>query len=150
MAEDLKGVIAASLGPFLTEMGFELVDLKLARYGRSSRLQVFIDSVSDRGVTIADCGRVSRGLDGLVEGAGWFSAFYTVEVSSPGIDRPFTSEKGFKRRVGRTVEIEFMDSSRRPLRGAVVAVDAGVVCLSAQGGQESVSLADVKVAREVI
>lgn len=156
MTEDLKRDIAAAISPALTDSGYELVDLKLARYGRSSRLQIFIDKVSGEGgdpgegVTIDDCVRVSRLSDEIIEAEGIFEDKYTLEVSSPGIDRPLRKRHDFLRKIGRTIEVEFTAPKRKPLRGSLEEVSDTTITVKAEKGTETVELEDIEVAREYI
>lgn len=148
--EDIKSEIAEFIEPILTREGFELVALKLARYGRSSRLQLFIDTLEGDGVTIDDCAAVSRLVDEGIERRDFFEGTYTLEVSSPGIDRPLQTEKDFRRKIGRTIQVDFVDPKRRTVRGTVEDVADGAVRLTVKNGSETVTLDEIKLAREFI
>lgn len=148
MAEELKQAIAGALAPALKKAGFELVELKLARYGKSSRLQLFIDTQTDVGVTIDDCAQASRLVDEILESEDFFEGKYNLEVSSPGIDRPLTTERDFRRRIGRTIWIDFVDSSQSRLHGELEGIENGQVTLSGKKKSHTVSLSEIKEARE--
>ena len=148
MAEELKQAIVGALAPALEKAGFELIDLKLARYGKSSRLQLFIDTQTDVGVTIDDCAQASRLVDEILESEEFFEGKYNLEVSSPGIDRPLTTERDFRRRIGRTIWIDFVDSSQSRLHGELEGIENGQVTLSGKKKSHTVSLSEIKEARE--
>ena len=148
--EDIKSEIAELIEPILTREGFELVTVKLARYGRSSRLQLFIDTLEGDGVTIDDCARVSRLVDEQVEQKDFFEGKYTLEVSSPGIDRPLQTERDFRRKIGRTIQIDFADPKRKTVRGVVEGVTDGSVSIAVKSGSQAVALEEIKLAREFI
>lgn len=139
--EDVTNLIA---GP-IEEEGFDLVELKLAQYKNSRRIQVFVDS--DNGVLLDDCARISRKLEDILEISGLFKSNYTLEVSSPGLDRPLHTAKDFARRIGETVEIFFNDSARAGTKGELVAVDEEQIELMT--GDESVrlDLPDIKMGK---
>lgn len=148
MAEELKQSIAGALTPALEKAGFELVDIKLARYGKSSRLQLFIDTQTDAGVTIDDCAQASRVADEILEAEQFFEGRYNLEVSSPGIDRPLVTERDFRRRIGRTISIDFIDPARSRLHGELEGIENGRVTLAGKKQSHIVSLSEIKEARE--
>ena len=95
--------------PILDEMGFELVDVEyLSHYGKWV-LRLYIDK--EAGVTIDDCVRVSREIGDLIDVKEAVTHEYTLEVSSPGIDRPLRKEKDFHGAVGKKVKIKM----RKPI-----------------------------------
>ena len=148
--EDAKSEITSLVTPELSALGFELVEIKLARYGRTSRLQLFIDTETPDGVSIDDCASVSRIVGDLLENKDFFSGPYTLEVSSPGLDRPLKSEKDFRRKIGRTIQVEFNDSSRGVIRGALKDVRGGQLIIASRRAIENVDIADISRAREYI
>ena len=92
--------------PILDEMGIELVDVEyLSHYGKWV-LRLYIDK--DAGVTIDDCVRVSREIGDLIDVKEAVTQEYTLEVSSPGIDRPLRKEKDFIGAVGKKVKVRMI------------------------------------------
>lgn len=150
MEGDLKQKIADAIAPTVENEGLDLVEVKLAQYGRNSRVQLFIDSLSDKGVSLGDCTRISRLIAGIIDSEGFFRGEYTLEVSSPGLDRPLVSERDFKRKIGRTIQVDFLDSSRGSLRGVLKEVEAGELALEQKRGEQKVQMSEIKVAREYI
>ena len=95
--------VADLVEPILDEMGFELVDVEyLSNYGKWV-LRLYIDK--ETGVTIDDCVRVSREIGDIIDVKGVVTHEYTLEVSSPGIDRPLRKEKDFVGAVGKKVKV---------------------------------------------
>lgn len=150
MTEDLKRDIAEAISPALTDGGFELVELKLARYGRSSRLQIFIDKQTAEGVSLGDCASVSRKAGEIVEAKELIEGKYTLEVSSPGIDRPLHTKNDFVRKIGRTIQVDFIDTGRKSVRGLLEEVSETAINVKAKKETEIVLLNDIAVAREYI
>lgn len=148
MAEELKQTIVGAISPALEKAGLELVEIKLALYGKSSRLQLFIDTQTDVGVTVEDCAKASRLVDEILESEQFFESKYNLEVSSPGIDRPLTTERDFRRRIGRKIWIDFVDSSQSRLHGQIEGIEDGQVTLAGKKQSHIVSLTDIKEARE--
>lgn len=92
------------LEPGVKALGFELVDVELAGSHHHPTLRVYIDSA--QGVVVDDCARVSRQLSALLDVEDPVPGHYTLEVSSPGLDRPLVTPEDFKRYVGETIKVK--------------------------------------------
>ena len=141
----IKNEIAELIKPAIESEGFDLVEIKLALYKANSRLQIFIDS--DNGVTIDDCANVSRILEPMIDAANMFKYGYTIEISSPGLDRPLSTARDVRRRVGEKVEIFFNDSSIPPLRGDLVGANDRYIELETKNGRDKLDLFNVRVGK---
>ncbi len=96
------GRIAGLLEPVVTAMGMDLEDVRITSAGRRRLLRIVVDA--DGGVSLDDIALVSRELsDALDRAAAMGEASYTLEVSSPGVDRPLTEPKHWRRAIGRVV-----------------------------------------------
>ncbi len=80
-----------------------LVDLKLSRYGSTYRVNILVDK--DGGVRLDECAKVNRILSRYIGENGFFDDDFTVEVSSPGLDRKFTGINDYIRCIGRKVNV---------------------------------------------
>lgn len=113
------------LEPGVKAVGFELVDVELAGSHHSPTLRVYIDSPA--GVNVDDCARVSRQLSALLDVEDPLPGQYTLEVSSPGLDRPLVTPEDFKRFVGETIKVKMQQpepGGRRNFSGRLVDVTA--------------------------
>jgi ribosome maturation factor RimP len=94
------------LEPVVAATGYDLEDVKVSSAGRRSVVRVIVDS--DSGVdldAVADVSRaVSAALDDDTPGGAAFAGPYVLEVSSPGVDRPLTEPRHWRRNIGRLVE----------------------------------------------
>jgi ribosome maturation factor RimP len=100
--------IVGLLEPAVTAMGMDLEDVRITSAGRRRLLRIVVDA--DGGVSLDDMALVSRELSATLDrAAAMGEASYTLEVSSPGVDRPLTEPKHWRRAVGRVVNA--------PLRG---------------------------------
>ncbi|MEW5746560.1 MAG: ribosome maturation factor RimP [Nitrospirota bacterium] len=89
----------------------ELVNIDLRGKGKSMLLRVVVDKES--GVTISDCERMSRSLEALLDVEDPIKGSYTLEVSSPGLDRPLATQRDFERNIeklARVVTAEKIDN----------------------------------------
>jgi ribosome maturation factor RimP len=91
--------------------GMELVHLEIKREPGGTLLRVYIDK--EGGVTLEDCARISRQLSVELDVEDPIEGHYTLEVSSPGLDRPLFTDRDFARFAGRRIRL----STRLPLEG---------------------------------
>jgi len=134
--------------PTITGMGFELVRVSMSRGGGT--LQIMIEPADGRPMDVEDCATLSRALSAVLDVEDPISNAYTLEVSSPGIDRPLTRPKDFTRWVGHLVRVETAQpvDGRRRFKGMLVGFEDDTVKLKLEDGQEAqVPLAAVSRAK---
>jgi ribosome maturation factor RimP len=130
----------------LIAMGMELYDLKFNRAGRFSSLRIFIDRPG--GVTVADCERASTELSVVLDVENFLNSQYTLEVSSPGIDRPLKTEKDFKRVMGNTITVIFKTEVKsRTITGQLVSGSDGRIQVQTREELLDIAIADVLTAK---
>ena len=103
--------ISDAVSPILWTLGLELADVICVGQGPRSVIRVFIDK--PEGITLDDCERAHKALGPALDVADPFPHAYTLEVSSPGLDRPFKRIQDYRRAVGRRVTLKL----REPLAG---------------------------------
>lgn len=144
--------LAELVSPVIEAGGYELEDLVLTPMGRRSQLRVVIDR--DAGACLDDIAGMSRAVaDVLDQDEGVLGKSpYVLEVTSPGVDRPLTEARHWRRAVGRLVEVTLREGGSSPdsesgeatpLRGRVLAFDGSSVTLGVDGGDRKVSLPDL-------
>jgi ribosome maturation factor RimP len=141
--------VTSLLEPILDEMGFELVDVEyLSNYGKWV-LRLYIDK--ETGVTIDDCVRVSREIGDIIDVKGVVTHEYTLEVSSPGIDRPLRKEKDFVGAVGKKVKVRTITpmNGRRNFIGYLKDFENGTIYIEMDGGSVALPWAEVDKANLV-
>jgi ribosome maturation factor RimP len=128
--------IADVIRPVIAAAGMDLESVRVTAAGRRRLLRVVVDS--DRGVSLDDAAAISRELSTALDTVAVMGDFpYTLEVSSPGVDRPLTDQRHWRRAVGRLVQVTVSDSDgARPVSGRVVAAaDADGVTLDVEGAR---------------
>ncbi|MDF2458406.1 MAG: rimP [Nitrospira sp.] len=103
--------ISEAVSPILWTLGLELADVVCVGQGSRSIVRVFIDK--PEGVTLEDCERAHKALGPALDVADPFPHAYTLEVSSPGLDRPFKRLQDYRRAIGKRVTLKL----REPLAG---------------------------------
>ena len=103
--------ISETVSPILWTLGLELADVVCVGQGSRSVIRVFIDK--PEGVTLDDCERAHKALGPALDVADPFPHAYTLEVSSPGLDRPFKRIQDYRRAIGKRVTLKL----KEPLAG---------------------------------
>jgi len=145
--------VDAMIRPVVEAAGLEFVDAGFHREGGRRILRVIVDR--DGGVdldAIAQASeRISRRLD--LEGFDQDRSPYSLEVSSPGLERPLTEPRHFARHVGSLVNVKARPGgpgeAPRKIRGTIVEAGEDAVSIATDGGVETVQYADVTSARTV-
>jgi ribosome maturation factor RimP len=109
--------------------GFELVDVELKRAGGGAVLRLFVDKPG--GIGLFDLQAVSEEVSAILDAEDPIESGYTLEVSSPGLDRPLKGEADYRRSVGKLAKLssyEPVDGSRH-WTGRIVSCEDGVVTL---------------------
>lgn len=150
MAEAKKAEIFKLLEPAIRSLGLELWGIELALSRSRGLLRVYIDH-PERGIQLADCEASSREISALMDVHDPISSQYTLEVSSPGLDRPLYDPAHYQRYVGH--EIRFTAhapvAGRRRFVGRLEAADGEGFVLSVDGQAIRFAYADVEKARLV-
>ncbi len=114
------------IAPILENEGFEPIDVEFVREGGRHVLRVFIDklggSTPGNGVSIDDCERASKAIDPAIEVADLIRTEYTLEVSSPGIERPLTRPAHFERAIGQRIHVRLYKPQFEPPRKALTGI----------------------------
>ncbi len=103
--------IQTALEPIATEQGLEIVEVEV-KQGKSPSITVYIDK--EGGVDLDSCEKFHRAIDPVLDEVDpTFNAPYTLNVSSPGLDRPLKTERDFQKRMGERLEVKLF----APLKG---------------------------------
>ncbi len=145
---DKTADIERLIAPTLDAMGYGVVRVHLSG-GQRPTLQVMMERLDERGITVDDCAEVSRALSALLDVEDPIAGTYALEVSSPGIDRPLTRPADFARFAGReaTVETRVPISGRKRFRGRLVGIDGDRVRIDTAEGESEVPLGDIQRAK---
>jgi ribosome maturation factor RimP len=152
MYRDIPEPLRALVEPVVADHGFELVDADVHRGPAGSVVRVVIDTQTGDGrVPIDECALVSREVETCLDADGLVPLPYTLEVSSPGLDRVLGREKDFRAACGREVKIETRRpiEGRRRFRGELVAFEDGRVQVRVDGKPYEIDFADVAKANQV-
>ena len=135
----------------VTDLGFRLVRVRYSKAkGGRSQLQIMAEPVAGREMTVEDCETLSRHVAALLDVEDPISDAYTLEVSSPGVDRPLTRIEDYERFDGELVKItlRFMHDGRKRFNGRLGGRDEdGRVVLETSFGRFAFAFDEIETAR---
>ncbi|MET0988810.1 MAG: ribosome maturation factor RimP [Steroidobacteraceae bacterium] len=149
------------LAPLVHDLGYRLWELEYAPRPNGALLRLYIDvpegaaagapsdAAADQGISLEDCERVSRAVSERLDADDPIQGHYTLEVSSPGLDRVLRTREHFARFVGEQVRVEMkhLVDGRRRFLGRLREVGEREVTLDVDGAPVSLSLAGIHKAR---
>jgi ribosome maturation factor RimP len=143
---DVIETIKNLLHPILEEKGLELVDVEYAGGGRGSVLRIFIDK--ENGITVGDCADISREFGFLLDLHDVIPYSYTLEVSSPGLNRALKDSKDFIRFKGKKVKIKTKENlyQRRVFIGHLIDFHGDVASIQVEGQIYDIPFYDIEKA----
>lgn len=149
---DLQEQIQRLLEPILSSLGLALWNLEFRKEGPQWLLRIYIDR-EPGGVSLDDCATVSRDLGTVLDVEEIIPHAYTLEVSSPGLDRALTKPEHYRKSLGKPVRIKTYQaiSDQKVFRGTLAGIESAVVVLEAETGEtvriplENISKASLEV-----
>lgn len=165
MTDSLRERLIECIEPAVQDLGYELVDIEYAPGRSQAMLRVYIDwpggvapegvgheADEDRsfeGIGVEDCERVSRALSDLMDAEDPIPVAYTLEVSSPGLDRILRTPAHFARFAGQRVHVELAwpRSGRKRYTGLMSVVDDKGIELEVDGEPVTFKLDEIAKAR---
>jgi len=139
-------LVTELIGTTVQALGLELWGVELLQQGRYSLLRVYIER--EEGVTIEDCEKVSRQVSALLDVEDPIAGEYTLEVSSPGVDRPLFSIEQYAQYVGSEVNLKLRRAldGRRKFKGQIIKVSGDIVGLLVEGTEYDLEHSDIEKA----
>ena len=157
---DKSDEIAALLSPTVESLGLELLGIEYLPAPGGATVRLYIDvpqseggnaDAGQRSVGIEDCEAVSREVSAQLDVADPISGNYTLEVSSPGLERPLFGAAQFARFVGETAKatLKLPQDGRRRLQGAILRVEGATVVFEVDGAELAVDAENIDKAKLV-
>ncbi|MBL8673426.1 MAG: ribosome maturation factor RimP, partial [Rhodospirillales bacterium] len=135
---EIERRVTEIVGPAIEGLGYEIVRVLMSP-GRDGRLQIMAERRDGAGMTVEDCERVSRTVSALLDVEDPIAEAYTLEVSSPGIDRPLVRPKDWERWAGHLARVELSDpvDGRKRFKGVVLGLDGDAARLRMEDSSEA-------------
>jgi|SRR5579885_1941114 ribosome maturation factor RimP len=133
-------VLYERLAKLIGSMGYELVGCELLPQGRQMVFRIYIDGKN--GVTLDDCSLVSHQVSAMLDVEDPIQSRYSLEVSSPGIDRPLFELEHYRKHIGKQVRVRLHSpvNQRRQYKGVLQRVEGEDVYLLVEGMEQAVKL----------
>ena len=165
--EVMRDALMRLLEPPIEALGFELLELELVQAGRGGTLRIYIDrasgseappasespptdgSPSQGGISVDDCAAVSHAVGQILDAEDPIKGHYTLEVSSPGLERVLRKRAHFERFVGERVfvELKLPIEGRRRFAGTLKAVLGAAIVVEVDGREHELPLERIQKAR---
>jgi ribosome maturation factor RimP len=139
------------ISPTVEDLGFELIRIDLSGQNNLC-LQIMAEPLDGRGMTVEDCAKISRAVSAVLDVEDPIKDAFTLEVSSPGLDRPLVKLRDFERFAGYEAKIELthaLDGQRR-FRGQLLGIAEDKVRVLAGDEEKQLPHADILRSKLVI
>jgi ribosome maturation factor RimP len=148
----MRDALMRLLEPPIEALGYEMVDVEFAQSGRSAVLRIYIDRAAGdatQPITVDDCARVSHAASEMLDSEDPIKGHYSLEVSSPGLDRVLRKRAHFERFVGERVfvELKLPLDGRRRYAGTLRTVAADEIAVEVDGREYRLPLDRIQKAR---
>ena len=149
--KDYANRVEKLITPVLQDMGMVPVRVRISEIDDPT-LQIMIEHTDDRTVSVEDCAQASRSISAILDADDPIKQSYTLEVSSPGSDRPLVRPRDFARFVGFEAKVELRTAvlGRKRYRGRLLGVINDAVRLSTETGEAELPLCEIEKAKLVL
>ena len=148
---DIEGRIERLIAPTVETMGFDIVRVLITGQQRR-RLQIMVERQDGEMVVVEDCAKLSREISAILDVEDPLKGAFTLELSSPGIDRPLVRLADFERFAGLEARVETSRAieGRRRFVGRLLGIEGEVIRLRVDGKDMELPYADVKRAKLIL
>jgi ribosome maturation factor RimP len=149
--ENYTNKVEKLIVPVLEDMGMALVRVRISEIN-DPMLQIMIEHTDDRTVSVEDCAKASRSISVILDAEDPIKQPYTLEVSSPGIDRPLVHPRDFARFVGFEAKVDLRTAvlGRKHYRGRLLGIVNDAIRLSTETGEAELPLNEIEKAKLVL
>jgi ribosome maturation factor RimP len=133
---DVRESVIKVIEPVLTSYGVELVDIEYQRERSGWVLRIYLDK--EGGITLDDCSQISKEVGELIEVNDLIDHYYTLEVSSPGLNRPLKREKDFIRSIGKLIRVRTKETieGQKNFMGELLSYRDDAIVLGIEGKEK--------------
>ena len=148
---ELQTRLEELIEPMVVDMGYDLVRVRMTGAQRQT-LQIMAERQDGQAMGVEDCADISRATSALLDVEDPIPGAYTLEVSSPGLDRPLVRENDFVRFAGFEAKVEMAQAieGQKRFRGRVKAEGNGTVTLEGDDGVHDLPFAGIRAAKLVL
>ena len=150
-ATDTAARIQDLIEPMINDMGFEIVRVHVSG-GQTLKVQIMTEPLNGGDMTVDGCAKISRAVSAVMDVEDPIVDAYTLEVSSPGLDRPLVRQKDFDRFNGfeAKIELQHVIDGRRKFTGRLLGTEDDNIRVDIDGEAISVSFNDIAKAKLIV
>lgn len=130
-SKSISDVVQKVAEPIAEKLGFNIWNVKFVKEGPNYYLRIFIDN--DKGITIEDCEKMSKAIEGPIDELDPISQNYYLEVCSPGVERELTKDKHFEQFIGHKIIVRLIRPSLieniHQIKGVLLSHSKDKICL---------------------
>ena len=141
-----------AINPVLTSMGYEIVDIEKSSVRSETVLTVYVDKVPG-GISLDDCEKINGAVEQIIDDLDPNSGkSYILEISSPGLDRPFKTQRDFERNYGKEVEVKLYAPlmGKKLYEGVLIEKAEGFVVINSDGVERKIEMNKIAVVRPLV
>lgn len=144
-----KDTLRDQIASLTTALGYEFVGCEMHQSSGSSILRIYIDSAA--GIKVEDCTKVSRQVSAMLDVDDPIKGRYTLEVSSPGIDRPLFELEQYRKFIGNRVKVRIHTplEGNRNFLGVLLRVEETAISLSVEGREVELAFSNIDKAKVI-
>lgn len=144
----LRDTLTALLQPVVAGLGYDLWELEFLPGRGTALLRIYLDTEAHAGITVEDCERASRAVSEVLDASDPIPGNYTLEVSSPGMERPLRVARHFAPFVGEQVFVEMVHpcDERRRFKGRLAAAGDDTIEVEVDGRTHRLPIAGIRKA----
>jgi ribosome maturation factor RimP len=151
LSKDTLSLIQENVEKILEPLGFDLVELKYMQSANDITLRFLVDRI-EGGISLDECSSLNSRISQFLDEANIISDKYTLEVSSPGIDRPLIQAKDFKRAQNKKIHL-FLKNEHKgkiEIEGRLVRLDSAGIVIADNDKEEFIPFLEINRAKQVI
>lgn len=133
----------------ITNLGYELYDVRYEKEGKNYYLRIIIDK--PEGIDINDCEKVNNEINEILDEADYIKDQYFLEVSSPGVERVLRKEKHFMKQLGKEISIKLFKpvNKQKELIGTLEEYNSNNILLKVENKSIKIDLKDIAIAKTI-
>lgn len=150
MASNIENKVEELVKPIITNIGYDLYDVRYEKEGKDYYLRIIIDK--PEGIDINDCETVNNSINDILDEADYIKEQYFLEVSSPGLERVLRKPNHFLSQIGNEISVKLFKpiEKKKEFIGILEEFDAqGGITLKVDNTTMKIDLKDIAVAKTI-
>ena len=147
----IEQIVYDAINPVVTSMGYEIVEVEYVKKNNEMNLTVYIDIPT--GVSLDDCEKVHYAVDPILDELNpTEDKPYILNISSPGLDRPFKTQRDYERNYGKEVEVKLYAplKGKKTYEGVLLSYDGNILTINVAGTNVTIEANRIALTRPLV